>query len=256
MSAPRRRSSALLVLASALAGCAIAIAPPHAPIPEDARRALGLLVDRWHAFSDLRALTDFRYTRGGERQQLTGVLLARAPASVRFEALSPFGQPFLLLTVHDERLVAYNAATNEAFVGDANAEATAKVLSLPFDADEVVGVVAGRPVPPKDIRVATVLEPDSLGPSLELVGRVNRLRVWMDFRTGVVHRLDLSGGRARAVVDYRFNGAGELSGFELEAAEGHLTASVRYLERVEGAGVPLDRFTLTLPKDAKTHAIR
>src|SRR5207249_561471 len=96
-SAPKPLSSALVLLL--LAGCAIAPPTPRAPIDAEARRVVDRLTAGWQEFHDLRALADVSLKRGSERQRLSGVLLARAPASVRFEALSPFGQPFLLVTI-------------------------------------------------------------------------------------------------------------------------------------------------------------
>jgi len=128
VSARRLLSSALV--AGLLAGCTIAPPPPRTPISEDARRAIDLLVGRWHEFSDMRALTDITMTRGSERQHFTGVLLTKRPTSLRFEAISPFGQPFLLVAVNEGRLVAYNATTNEVTTGPATVETAADVLDL------------------------------------------------------------------------------------------------------------------------------
>ena len=95
----------------------MALPPPRAPVAPEARRAVALLLARWHAFSDLRALADIVLTRGGGgSQRFTGVVLAAAPGSVRFEALSPMGQPLVVATVHEGRLIAYDASTNQAVV--------------------------------------------------------------------------------------------------------------------------------------------
>jgi outer membrane lipoprotein-sorting protein len=254
VSARRLLSSVVLVVL--LGGCAVAIPPPRSAIPEEARRAVDLLITRWHEFSDLRALADVNLEKGGQKQRLAGVLLARAPGSVRFEALSPFGQPFLFVTVNDGRLTMYNAATNEVRVGAADAATTARLLSLPFDPDDLVAVLAGRAVPPKDLRVAEMVPPDDMGPSITLVGAVNEQRVWMDFATGIVRQLQITGGRAAAVVTYRRNEAGALTGFDVSAGGGYVTGSVRYRSLTIDGGVEPDRFVLTLPKDAKIQPIR
>ncbi len=107
----------------------------------DARHALDLLDERWREFADLRALADISVQKGGERQRLTGVLLVRGPASLRLEALSPFGQPYLLVVVHEGRLTAYDAAKNEALVGPATAETIAGVLGLPLEPEDLVAVL-------------------------------------------------------------------------------------------------------------------
>ena len=141
-------------------------------------------------------------------------------------------------------------------MGEASAEATARMLSLPFDPDDLVGVLAGRAAPPKDLRVVEILPADEHGPSLNLIGGVHQKRVWMDFRSGVVRRLSITGGRAAAVVSYLVNPEGTLTGFDLSAGEGYVTAAVRYRNLATGVGVEPERFTFALPKDAKTRAIR
>jgi len=257
--APRPRSSrflAVVVVAGLLAGCAIAIPPPRQTISDDARRAIDLLTARWQAVTDLRTLADIKVDRGGQRQQLSGVLLAKAPSSVRFEALSPFGQPFLLAVVHDGQLTAYNAITREAVVGQANAETTAKLLNLPFEAEDMVAVATGHAVPPRGLRVAQINPADADGPSISLTGDVHEKRIWMDFDTGVVRKLDIIGGRVAATVVYLRGTDGALMGFDATAVDRYVVATVRYRNPTTGVGLTPDRFALTLPKDAKTQPIR
>jgi outer membrane lipoprotein-sorting protein len=167
---------------------------------EEARRAVALLQSRWQELSDLRALADVLVERGGQKQQLTGALLLKTPASLRFEALSPFGQPLVIATIHDGQLVIYNAASNSATVGPATPDTAGRLFSLAVAPDELVGLLAGRAVPPKDLRVATILPADEHGPSLEMIGALHRQRVWMDFTTGVVRRLEIAGGRIEALL--------------------------------------------------------
>lgn len=226
------------------------------PVPEDARHALSVLIGRWHDFSDIRALADVDLKRGSERQRFTGVLLARAPGSVRFEALSPFGQPLLYVTIHEGRLLAYDATTNEALVGPANAETSARLLNLPVDPDDLVAILAGRVVPPKDLRVAELLPPDDDGPSLRLVGRLHEQRVWLDPDTGIVRQLSIRGGRLEARIVYRRDGNGRLTGLDLDAGQSWVTGSVRYREAVVDGGVDPERFSLSVPKGAKIQSIR
>ena len=215
-----------------------------------------MLNSRWQSVTDLRTLADIDVERGGQRQRLSGVLLAKAPGSVRFEALSPFGQPFLIAVVHDGHLTAFSAATNEAMVGDANAETTARLLGLPFEPHDLVAVVSGYAVPPGDLRMAEIMPPDAMGPSLSLVGTVHEQRIWMDFQTGLVRQLQIIGGRAAAIVTYHRDGEGRLTGFDISAAERYVTGTVRYRNLTTGVGLNANQFALTLPKDAKTQPIR
>jgi outer membrane lipoprotein-sorting protein len=256
VSARRRRSSLLALAVVVLAGCAIAIPPPREPIAEDARRAIDLLVTRWHAVTDFRALADIVVDRGGQRQQLRGVLLARAPASVRFEALSPFGQPFLLAVVHDGQLTAYNAVSGEGVAGEASAETTAKLLSLPFEPHDLVAVITGHAVPPRGLRVAEIMAADTEGPSISLIGDIHEQRVWMDFTSGVVHQVEIIGGRAAARVTYHRDPEGALTGFDATSTDRYVSAAVRYRNAAAGVGLTPDRFVLALPKDAKIQPIR
>jgi outer membrane lipoprotein-sorting protein len=253
-SARRLLSSALV--AGLLTGCTIAPPPLRTPISEDARRAIDLLVGRWHEFSDMRALAELTMKKGSEQQHLTGVLLAKRPTSLRFEAISPFGQPFLLVTVNAGELIAYNAATNEVTTGPATVETAASMLSLPFEPDDLVAVLSGRVVPPKDLRVAEIFAPDADGPSVNLIGRYHEQRVWMDFSTGVVHRVNIVGGRAEAIIRFLRDEAGGLTGLDVSAGQGYVTAKLRYRSLQLNEGVDPERFVLTPPKDAKTHVIR
>jgi outer membrane lipoprotein-sorting protein len=255
VSARRLRSSLVALLTLTLvAGCTIP--PPRQPVSEEARRAIDLLITRWHAFVDMRALADIVVDRGGQRQQLSGVLLAKAPGSVRFEALSPFGQPFLVAVVHEGQLTAYSAMSNEAVVGEATAETTARLMGLPFEPHDLVAVVAGYAVPPRDLRIGEVLPPDAIGPSLSLIGSVHEQRVWMDMQTGVVRQLQIVGSKAAATVTYQRDEEGRLTGFDLSAAERYVTGIVSYRSLASGVGLNDDRFALALPKDAKTQPIR
>jgi outer membrane lipoprotein-sorting protein len=257
VSARRPRSSLVVILTLGLAaGCAIAVPPPRATVPENARRAIDLLAARWQEVTDLRALADIVLDRGGQREQLSAVILAKAPASVRFEALSPFGQPFMVAVIHDGQLTAYNAATRDAFVGEATAETTARLLHLPFEADDLVAVVTGHAVPPQGLRRAELLPPDALGPSLSMVGDVHEQRVWMDFQTGVVRQLQIIGGQVAVTVTYDRDVEGTLRGFRLSAVDRYVTGTVKYRDVATGVGLTADQFALTLPKDAKTKTIR
>ena len=217
---------------------------------------MALLLGRWQEFSDLRTLADVRLTRGRERHTLSGVLLARAPASVRFEALSPFGQPLLLAVMHAGQFTAYNAATTRATVGPATADTAARLIGLAIDPDDLVGALAGRPLPPRDLRIAELMPPDEHGPSLAMVGRDHSKRVWMDLVTGAVSQLEITGGRYEVRIAYRHSGDGALAGFELSAARGSLTADVRYRQPVFDGGIEQERFQLTLPEGAKIERLR
>jgi outer membrane lipoprotein-sorting protein len=232
------------------------MAPARQPVASDAQRAIALLEERWRDFSDLRTLADVVVQRGGERQQARAVILAKAPDSVRFEALSPMGQPLLVATVHEGRLTAYDATTNQTTVGPATAEVTGRILGLPFEPRDLVAVLAGYALPPPDVRTAELLAPDDAGPSLELVGPANRRRIWMDLATGQVRQVELASGLTKARIVFQRDPRGESSGFELRALVSYIQASVRYEGPVFASALPSNLFVFTPPKDAKIQEIR
>ncbi len=257
MSARKRLSSAsLAAVLGTLAGCATLPPAPRQPIDADARQLIERLETRWREFSSLRTLADLVVQHGGDRHQLRGVLLAKAPTSMRFEALSPMGQPLLLATVHDGRLTTYDATTNEAYVGPATAEVTARFLQLPFEPDDLVGILAGRPMPPLDVRAASVVPADDVGLSIELVGATNRRRIWLEPETAVVRQFELAGGRAQVRVRYQRGAGGEVNGFELTTTPPVMSATVRYQNPQFDTPIASDAFALTIPKGATIREIR
>jgi hypothetical protein len=127
---------------------------------------------------------------------------------------------------------------------------------LPFEAEDLVGVLAGRVPPPADLRVAEIRPPDEQGPSLELIGGLHRKRIWMSFDTGLVRQVEITGGRYEARVTYLRDADDRLGGFDLTAAQSSLTGQVRYRDPVFDAGVPGERFRLTVPEGAKIQQLR
>jgi outer membrane lipoprotein-sorting protein len=223
---------------------------------EDAARAVALLRERWTAFSDLRALAEVLVQRGQRKDRFSGALLLKAPASLRFEALSPFGQPLLIATLHEGQLTAYDAAAQTATVGPATPDTTARLFGLSVEPEDLVGLFAGLAVPPRDVRVATVLPADDHGPSLEMIGTLHRQRVWMNFTTGVVHRLVITGGRIEASAVYERDADGSPTGFEFAAAQDNVTGTVRYRNVALGTGVDPERFSLTIPSGTTIERLR
>jgi outer membrane lipoprotein-sorting protein len=225
-------------------------------VSKDAQRAVALLRTRWQQFSDLRALIDVRVARGKDKQQFMGVLLLKAPAAFRLEALSPLGQPMMLATIYDGQLTVYDVAAHSATVGPATPQMAAQLIHLAVDPPDLVGLFAGHAVPPRDLRTAEIVPADQDGPSLEMIGPIHRQRVWMDFETGVVRQIQIAGGRVDALVTYERAGDGSLTGFDLTAAQGNVTGRVRYRNLVVGAGVDSARFYLAIPSGATIERLR
>ncbi len=213
---------------------------------------MALLTLRRDEFSDLRTVAQVTVRRPTGTQRFTGVLLAKPPASLRFEALSPFGQPFVLLAIADGTLTSYSVADNLALRGPVTARTSARWLGVPLEADGIVGLLIGRLSPPRALRQAEVLEADADGPSLKLVGEDHSLRVWMDWQTGEIAKAEIGGGRTRLVVTYTRSPDGDLPGeIHATAGEANFDATVRYLNPAVGTGVEPERFRLAPPEGAR-----
>lgn len=251
---------ARLLLAAAIfsAGCAGLPPPvPLQPITPEARRWVDLLERRWAQFADLQAQVEITIRRGDRSQRLTGVLLLRSPASVRFEALTPWGQPFLLLAATSESFTLWEVAENRAVIGPATAEATARWLGFALSPDELVGTLAGHVLPLRDFHSAELLEADALGPSLKLTGPGRVQRVWLDPETAVPRQVELTGGRMPIRVAYVGGGAAEPpTGLTLTALDRPLSVSIRYRHSALGAGLSPDLFRVTVPEHTTIYQLR
>lgn len=239
----------------ALAGCARALPPPRQPISEPAARALARLAERWAEFRDFRTLAEIDLRRGDERRRFLAVVLLQAPASIRVEALSPLGQPVFVGVVHDRRVVVYDAVANEATIGPATSDTAARLLSLAIEPNDLVGILAGRPAPVRDLRQAEIVA-DGGEPALLVVGRDHQQRLRMDFATGVVRELQLTGGLYEVRVAYERAPDGSVAGLTLEAPRAGLAGSIRYRDPVLNAGLDPERFALTLPDTARVTPLR
>ena len=253
----RSHRAALLGAVVLLAiGCA-ALPATRAPIGPDAHRLIDLLARRWQQFDDLRAVADITIRRDGRTQRLNGVLLLQAPASLRFEALTPFGQPFLLLAVNAETTTLYEVADNRALVGPASARATERWLGFALEPDELVGLLAGYVLPIKDPYSAELMPTDAVGPSIKLTGAGGAQRIWADPETGVVRQVEIDSGKHLARIAYSGGGpADPPSALTLTALDSPLMVSIRYRQPQFGSGLSADLFTLTLPEHAKIQRFR
>ena len=128
-----------------------------------AQQAVDLLRARWKDLSDFRAQADVLVQRADTKHQIPGVLLLKSPASLRFEALSPFGQPLLIATMHEGQVVVYDVGAHTVTVGPATPTMAARKFGLAIAPEDLVGLLAGVPVPPRDLRVAEIFGADEHG---------------------------------------------------------------------------------------------
>jgi outer membrane lipoprotein-sorting protein len=226
-------------------------------VADDAGKAIARLVTRWQEFTDLRAVADLTFRRGTTTQRLSGVVLAKSPDSVRFEALTPFGTPFLLLTVSDRVLTAYNVLEARALIGPVNGQTTGRWLGVPLEADQLVGLLTSRVVPARDIVAAEVVAPDAEGGSVRIEGKTQSQRVWMDVETGVVRKVEISGGRIGLLVTYSREAGDEFpTAIRVSSSDVEMEATVGYRSASMGTGVDGARFSLVLPDTVRIQRFR
>ena len=169
----RLRLAGGLLLAASLSACATAPpqpAPP--PVAEEARAALARIEQHRRSLVDLRSLADITIRRSGRAQRLSGVmLLLGEPASLRFEALAPFGTPVLIVAGDPQSLTLWEVLDNRAYLAPASPDANRRWLGLALGGEDLVALLSARARPlPDPTRVELVRRRDMD------IGRLTRAR--------------------------------------------------------------------------------
>ena len=219
---PSRSKLAGLLLGALLPSGGCASLPPRQPLPPEVHTLRAELEARWREFRDLRSLTDITIRRAGRVDRLSGVLLLRAPASLRFEALAPFGPPLLVVASDAETLTLWEVAQERAFMARATPDANRRWLGLALGSEDLVALLAGYALAPRDPLSGAMLPPDDIGPSVEWTG---------------------GSQPARAVF-------GE-NGVQLATLDGKLDVSVSYRDPQRNAGFDPELLKLTVPQGVR-----
>ena len=229
-------------------GCASL--PPRQPLPADVLAARAALESRWSGFHDLRSLAEIRIRRGARIDQLSGVMLLRAPASMRFEALAPFGPPILVVASDADAVTLWEVPSERAFIGRSSPDATRRWLGLALGAEDLVSLLAGFALPPRDPLSGQVLPPDDIGASVAFETADGRQRIWLDQASGGAHRVEWTGGSqpARAVFTP--------DGVRLSTLDGKLDVWVRYLDPRRDTGFDPELLKLTVPQGVRIQDFR
>jgi len=226
-----------------LGGCASL--PPRQPLPPEVWSLRAELESRWREFQDLRSLTDITIRRDGRADRLSGVLLLRAPASLRFEALAPFGPPLLVVASDTETVTLWEVAQERAFVARSTPDANRRWLGLALGSEDLVALLAGYALPPRDPLSGALMPADDIGPSVVFESADGRQRIWLNPKTGNARQIEWTGGSqpARAVfVD---------TGVRLSTLDGKLDVSVMYRNPQRDTGFAADLLTLTVPQGVR-----
>jgi outer membrane lipoprotein-sorting protein len=230
----------------ALAGCAT-VAPSPVPIDPAALAAMALVEEHGRAFRDLRTRADVNIERRDRRDRLPGILLLQAPASLRFEALAPFGPPILVVAADRDTLTIWQVLDNRAWRLAPTPESTARWLGIPMAVDDLVAVLAGRARLLENPSEVVLLPADGSGPSLRLARGERRQQVWFDPASGRPRTIEWTGGKHAARVAFDPTPEDRPTGLTLTTPDGKLQVRVRYRDPVVNAGLDPERLRLTLP---------
>jgi len=246
----------LLLVAALLLGACATVARPQ-PLPPDAEAARVLLERRWQGFSDLRTLANLEIRRGGRVERLAGVLLLRSPASLRFEALSPFGPPILLVGAGADGVTVWEVLRQRAYLLPSSPDANKRWLGLALGAEDLVALLSGHVLPIKEPVAGALLPPDESGPSLTLTGDGVVQRIWLDPASGQAQRVSWTGGKQPLEVAFSAGGTGEpASGLTLRTPDGKLEVRVRYHRPQLDSGFDPELLRVTVPQGVEIQDFR
>lgn len=245
----RSKLAGLLLGALALSGGCASL-PPRQPLPADVAAAQAVLETRWRDFHDLRSQAEIRIRRGSRVDRLTGVLLLRAPASLRFEALTPFGPPLLVVASDADAVTLWEVPSQNAYISRSSPDATRRWLGLALGPEELVSLLAGYALPPRDPLSGQMLPTDDLGPSMAFETADGRKRIWLDPTSGDARQIEWTGGSQPARAVFVPNG------LRLATLDGKLEVSVRYKDPRRDSGFDPDLLKLTVPQDVRIQDFR
>lgn len=245
----RSKLGGLLLGALVLSGGCASV-PPRQPLPPDVVAAQAVLEARWRDFHDLRTQADLRIRRGKRVDRLSGVLLLRAPASLRFEALAPFGPPLLVVASDADAVTLWEVPSQSAIIARSSPDATRRWLGLALGPEELVSLLAGYALPARDPLSGQMLPPDDIGPSLLFETADGRQRIWLDPASGEARQIEWTGGSQPARAVFVPNG------LRLATLDGKLEVTVRYKDPRRDSGFDPELLKLTVPQDVRIQDFR
>ena len=166
------------------------------------------------------------------------MLLLRSPASLRFEALTSFGVPVVLVAGDAQSVTLWEVLDNRAFILPASPDATRRWLGLgrsdPRTWSRSSRGASGRS---RTRRRWTCCPPDELGPSLKLANADGEQRIWLDPDTGQARQVEWTGGKNPARVTYDATPPdGPPAGLKLATLDGKLEVVARYRDPAMNTG--------------------
>jgi outer membrane lipoprotein-sorting protein len=253
------RSSRLvggIVLAALAGGCAT-VPPAPQPVAAEARAALARLEEHRRSLRDLRSRTEMTVRRGGRAQRFSGVLLLLSePAGLRFEALTPFGMPVLVVAGDPKSVTLWEVLDNRAYIAPPSPEANRRWLGLALGVEDLVALLAGcvRPLP--DPTSMELRAPDAVGPSLQLTAASGEQRIWFDPDSGQARQVEWTGKNPGRVTFNPAPADGPPAGLRLETPDGSLRVSITYRDPRLNTGFDPALLSLTVPEGVRIQDFR
>jgi outer membrane lipoprotein-sorting protein len=253
----RLRIVGAALLLGVLGGCATVPPAPPRPVAEEARTALARIEQYRASLHDLRSLTDITVRRDGKARRLSGVLLLLgAPASLRFEALTPFGIPALVVAGDPKSLTLWEVLDNRAYIAPATPDANRRWLGLALGGEDLVALLSGRVRPMPDPTTVDLIAPDGIGPSLRLAGAGGEQRIWFDPATGQARQVEWTGKDPARVTFTPAPADGPPVGLSLETPDGALRVTVVYHDPRINTSFDPALLTLTVPENVRIQDFR
>ena len=256
LSRSNRLSASVLGLSLILAATGCASVPVRQPVSPEAAAAQTLIERRCAEFHDLRTLAEITMRKGDRTQRLAGVLLLRAPASTRFEALSPLGTPVLIVAGDASTLTVWEVLDDKAYRLPASPDATKRWLGLALGPDELVATLAGCALPLKDPLVVELLAPDDTSPSLRLRGKDMVQRIWFDPADGQPRAVEWTDGTPAHVTFADGAPDSVPTTLRLYTLDGKMEVRIRYQNPRLNSGFDPDLMTLTVPERVRIQDFR
>jgi outer membrane lipoprotein-sorting protein len=245
------------MVAAVLGGCATVPPLPPRPITEEARASLARIEQYGRSFRDLRSLADITVRRGRKARRLSGVLLLLGePASFRFEALTPFGVPALVVAGDSKSLTLWEVLDNRAYIAPASPDANRRWLGLALGGEDLVALLSGRVRPLTDPTTVELVSPDGIGPSLRLAGAEGEQRIWFDPVTGQARQVEWSGKNPALVTFVPGPAEGPPAGIKLETPDRTMQVSVVYHNPRLNTSLDPALLSLTVPEDVRIQDFR
>lgn len=255
----RPGSFAIAALCVAIASCASLKPAPsaleagaRAPNPEEIaqlRSLLGALAARDRELVSVQSPVVMEYTAGGKTIKAREQLVARRPASLRIDAMSPLGVA-LIVAAQDTDLQIFEPSQNKLIHAPATADALNRYVRIPMAPRDAVGLLMG--LAPQNFAL------DSAPPTI-VVEDGGLVASWSDADSGshelgfaadqlATVRETASGGAIRYEV--RYSNYQDIGGVmfpylveaDFPAAQSHLT--LRYQRPIINGDVPDSTFVL------------